>query len=224
MKKLIPALCLLLVSAMMLGTSTFAWFSMNTTVTATGMTVSAKSDNVFLVIKEGSTFASSVTSTEVTSTASAVQLLPVAPALTLTSANVATPASWHYTYSDANDAYQKGENQTYHVCTDLANYVKSETFSIGLNEKSSLDASTNNLKLASVDIPDNSGISCVVVCGTVIGQYTADSSTPLDLGVKATKTGTTVTVYYFVNGEATSVYVDNIASLTGAITLEFSCD
>ena len=36
MKKLIPAICLLLVSAVMLGTSTFAWFSMNATVAVTG--------------------------------------------------------------------------------------------------------------------------------------------------------------------------------------------
>lgn len=41
MKKLIPAICLLLISAMMLGTSTYAWFSMNRTVTATNMQVKA---------------------------------------------------------------------------------------------------------------------------------------------------------------------------------------
>lgn len=41
MKKLIPALCMLLIAAAMLGTSTYAWFSMNRTVTATGMQVKA---------------------------------------------------------------------------------------------------------------------------------------------------------------------------------------
>ena len=41
MKKLIPALCMLLVAAALLGTSTFAWFSMNTKVDATGMQVKA---------------------------------------------------------------------------------------------------------------------------------------------------------------------------------------
>ena len=41
MKKLIPALCMLLVAAALLGTSTFAWFSMTTQVTASGMTVKA---------------------------------------------------------------------------------------------------------------------------------------------------------------------------------------
>ena len=41
MKKLIPALCMLLVAAALLGTSTFAWFSMTTQVTASGMLVKA---------------------------------------------------------------------------------------------------------------------------------------------------------------------------------------
>lgn len=44
MKKLIPALAMLLVSAVLLGTSTFAWFSMNTSVKATGMQVQAKAE------------------------------------------------------------------------------------------------------------------------------------------------------------------------------------
>lgn len=52
MKKLIPALALLLVSAVMLGTSSFAWFSMNSTVTASGMQVTAVT-NANLYIKEG---------------------------------------------------------------------------------------------------------------------------------------------------------------------------
>ena len=52
-KKLIPALCMLLVSAVMLGTTTFAWFSMNNRVTASGMQVVAKSDNTYLLIGTG---------------------------------------------------------------------------------------------------------------------------------------------------------------------------
>ena len=49
MKKLIPALCLLLVSAILMGTSTYAWFSMNGTVTATGMKVKAQADEGILI-------------------------------------------------------------------------------------------------------------------------------------------------------------------------------
>lgn len=53
-KKLIPAFCMLLVSAVMLGSSTFAWFSMNNKVTASGMSVEAKANTLYAVIaKEG---------------------------------------------------------------------------------------------------------------------------------------------------------------------------
>lgn len=44
MKKLIPALCMLLVAACLMGTSTYAWFSANKQVSATGMKVKAASD------------------------------------------------------------------------------------------------------------------------------------------------------------------------------------
>lgn len=50
MKKLIPAICMTLIAAVMLASSTFAWFSMNTSVTADGMQVAAKSDNTYLLI------------------------------------------------------------------------------------------------------------------------------------------------------------------------------
>ena len=54
-KKVVPALCALLVSAVMLGSSTYAWFSMNTKVTAKGMSVTATSSSTYLVISENST-------------------------------------------------------------------------------------------------------------------------------------------------------------------------
>ena len=42
MKKLIPAICMLLIAMTMLGASTYAWFSMNAKVTVTGMEVYTK--------------------------------------------------------------------------------------------------------------------------------------------------------------------------------------
>lgn len=49
MKKLIPALCLLLVSATLLGTSTYAWFSMNTTVSVSSMQIKATASKNLLI-------------------------------------------------------------------------------------------------------------------------------------------------------------------------------
>ena len=45
--KLIPALAMLLIATTLVSTATFAWFSMNTTVTATNMQVRAVAEKVF---------------------------------------------------------------------------------------------------------------------------------------------------------------------------------
>lgn len=41
-KKIVSAIVMLLISTVLLGTSTFAWFSMNNKVTISGMTVTTK--------------------------------------------------------------------------------------------------------------------------------------------------------------------------------------
>ena len=47
--KLVPALAMLLISAILVSTSTYAWFSMNNTVTVTGMTVKTEVNNNLLI-------------------------------------------------------------------------------------------------------------------------------------------------------------------------------
>ena len=54
-RKLLPALSMLLISALLMGSSTFAWFSMNTTVTATGMSVTAEAPTSLLISKTSAT-------------------------------------------------------------------------------------------------------------------------------------------------------------------------
>lgn len=51
-KKLIPAIVMLMFSAVMLVTSSFAWFSMNKNVAATGMSVTAQGKQIYLQIVE----------------------------------------------------------------------------------------------------------------------------------------------------------------------------
>ncbi|MGN1094269.1 MAG: hypothetical protein ACI4SC_04750 [Candidatus Neoclostridium sp.] len=60
-KKLIPAFCAMLLSACMLGTTTYAWFSVNKTVTATGLSVTAQANTQYFVISDSETFADKVT-------------------------------------------------------------------------------------------------------------------------------------------------------------------
>lgn len=83
MKKLIVSICTLAVSAAILCTSTYAWFSMNKTVTAGGVNVTSRADsNLFIDDKatrkwatDDSTFGTSFTVNDDNTTAT--KLAPV---------------------------------------------------------------------------------------------------------------------------------------------------
>ena len=62
-RKLFISIMTLVLTVMALGTSTFAWFSMNTTATATGMSVTAKSNATYLLIGDDQTNAAASTKT-----------------------------------------------------------------------------------------------------------------------------------------------------------------
>ena len=61
MRRLIPAIAMLLVSAVMLSTASFAWFTMSTEATAGGMNVQAKADGSLVIDNAPLTFASAKT-------------------------------------------------------------------------------------------------------------------------------------------------------------------
>lgn len=105
-RKLIPALCMLLVSALFVGTSTYAWFSMNTTVTATNMQVKAKSDNTYLLIGKQNNLdtikTDGKTSEEFTVSDADAKVFPSAPVLSDTEVG----------YTAADKTNVKGEDVT----------------------------------------------------------------------------------------------------------------
>lgn len=226
LKKLIPAFCMLLVSVAMLGTSTFAWFSMNKEVSATGMKITAQSDNIWLVINSGDQFDKTNLVTTVSTNATEKKLLPVAPKSDITTATAATymttASNWYYSYSKVNDKY-KGDDQTIEeadkkTCTTLEGYIASETFSIGLNEKSGA-SKVENLKIKTLTVTENIGLKAVFVCGTKVAVAANDV-----LATEVTATGVVVTVYYYIDGNDENVYTNNIDNLTGNISVVFSVD
>jgi len=92
-RKLIPALAMLIVSATMMSTASFAWFSMNSTVTASGMKVQAAAP-ANLYIKDDFVAVSDCNDTAVTWTNGASTLTPTTLAF---DANVLTakyPQEW----------------------------------------------------------------------------------------------------------------------------------
>lgn len=235
-KKLIPALCMLLVSAVMLGSTTFAWFSMNTTVTATGMTVNATSDELFLTIQYGSTFDKTSVATSATSTATAKSLLPVAhgtvdagtgTATAITAAaDMTDHTKWYYAYSDSNTTATAKANSAAQVASvaALGNYIASETFSVGVNDKSGAKKFAN-LKVTSVTIPENKGLVLVLVCGTKVVTFSATSASITENNALTDADGlesTTITAYYYINGNDKNVFSNNATQITGQISFTLS--
>ena len=105
MKRLIWSALLLLVAAVMLGTSTFAWFSMNTSVAVTGMQVVAKSDNTYLLISNTNSTASAIqaenggsgyTTVDFAIADEDAKVFPSRPALSAAEAAYLSVAAGHY--------------------------------------------------------------------------------------------------------------------------------
>lgn len=116
-KRLVLAVCLLLISATLLGTASFAWFSMNTEVTVDGIEVEAYSDALFLEISEDN----SNYDTSITLTTGGKKTLRLVKPLTISSTdtvyNIAPVAAEGY-YAGESTVYYKlgsveGNDDTY---------------------------------------------------------------------------------------------------------------
>ena len=225
MKKLIPALCMLLVAAALLGTSTYAWFSMNETVTASGMSVTANTDNAYLIIKDGTTLSGNATSAPVTVNAS---LKPVKPVVELTSTNIGILGSWGTATSDNPNDAKTGATPTALTSGTLlgnGNYVIKQSFMVGIIENSGTVA--NDLRLDSLTISDQAdGITVVVVCGTNVFSHASNVTTGgtevLADKSLVTPTGVQVDVYIYIDGSNANVKTANAANLSGDVSLTFS--
>jgi hypothetical protein len=138
MKKIIPAAGMLAVSAMMLATSTYAWFTMNKEVTVTGMEVKTKVGDSLLIANSTAGTAHAAENTFGKGTNFAIQGM-LQPVSTISGAN----DSFFYTY----DAKADGSK-----ATDTAQSEYTAVSSSGENAgKVSIDGGTNYDYVAYVD-------------------------------------------------------------------------
>lgn len=222
-RKLIPALCMLLVSALFVGTSTYAWFSMNTSVSATNMQVTAKSDNIYLQIKQADATAADWDKTDAAVTG-AKDLYPV----DYKSINGATVA-WGRTDSDKTNSVKYTEKGKLTDVTDTAKYVWSDKFQIRVADQ---QATATNLILSGVTVTGTSEMSealrvlVVTKDGAMIWANTGAEynnvaatgvGTPVAVNgsnnLAATVTNGTpieVTVYVYFDGNDDSCYTDGV--------------
>lgn len=218
-RKLIPALCMLLVSALFVGTSTYAWFSMNTSVSATNMQVTAKSDAIYLQIKGE---ADNGAYSQKGKAGVNATLLPVKH-VSLAKANLDNANNWQYAYS--NDP----ANATGGVTTDsyktveegkLGSYVAKTTFNVKVyaSENGETANKAYNLYVKDITLPESAkGYKAILVCGDNVIEYTESktnqSSAGNILASEVTTDGVDVTVYLYIDGDQTGVYTNNINNL-----------
>lgn len=244
-KKLISAILMLALSFVMLVTSSFAWFSMNDEVKATGMTVSAKGDQIYLQIK-GSAFVAEddngkeMTEYEVNN--AAVELLPTSARVDLTTAFDLEDTSKKKGESfiwvtnagkDAEDGTATGDYSKvddskvdkYVLATEM--YIRLDPTSGATTAAKPLYVKGVNFGTGTCDVALKNCVSVMVVCGEFAQLWTNNGTTFTqaggddylgESGFANSTTGALVTVYVFFNGDDPACTLKNLAEAKAATT------
>ena len=192
-KQLLAAIAMVLVAAIALGSSTYAWFVSNNQVTATTASISAQSNAPFLVISNDE-ITSGTNDTAVTTTVGDATLFPVQM---VEAANDATTFKWESAYAAASDASTEKASTRFHVqAGDESKYYVKQTFHIGTN--GTTQGQFKNLRVSGVSVTPGAAddelknaLRVMVVCGeevaiydqsgTLVTQYTPQSGTATDI-------------------------------------------
>lgn len=248
-KIIIPALGMLLLSTAASITGTVAWFSMNTQVTATGMQVTAKSDNTFLLISATNTTAETIQAENkitvaltVDDTAAKVypskpmeegevgvgNLFPDGTAVTDT-ATAADPTNW-YTANSADPTSSTMDTNSANPLVSFAGYVITKKVYLTVAEGAN---AANNLKVTpTITAKGGKTIDAVkILVTTSDGGFATLTSSGTSKDIKGANTNLTditvltVNIYIYYDGSVASVYTNNAVNLDGAnISLAFNVD
>lgn len=216
-KKIIPALCMLLISAVLMGTSTYAWFSMNTQVSASGMKVTANSTNLFLQISGSTTFTDPATSVDYNEQ-TGTKLKPATPVLAAENASI---TKWQTATSNDPSNATSGATPADIAPGTLGEYVYSKVLHFRIAPNSTATAS--NLVIAGVTMTGDKGkdlnkalrVAVAGKDGVQVWTY-ADGTWKKDDGKSATAIlaevttkDATATLYIWFDGTDTNCTTNN---------------
>lgn len=246
MKKLFSAICMTLVAASMFASSTFAWFSLNTTVKATDMQVTAKSNNTYLLIsstKESASEIQTENSTSATLTVSdpEAKVFPCAPYVDgdtkhpdtcskiTDDATAKVAGNWYTANALASDKPDIDPTSAKSL-TGLDGYVIVKTVYLtvaaGANAATNLTVTpTFEQKLSGNDIT-----AARALITTSDGGFAVLNSTSRGTSIQGSSniTDTTVikvNIYIYYDGNDGKVFTNNKANLTGAsLALKFDVE
>lgn len=241
-KKLIPAFCAMLVSAAMLGTSTYAWFSVNKKVEANNMSVTAVADTQYFLISNTDDFSGQTTSTNLTtmSQSGINGKAEVYPAAYGTAGTFITKDSWYTANvdTDGKNIVQateikapEGEGKKVYQNNQ---YFVGYSFYVGL-AKNSADYN-DRLKVLAVNSDKGPKIAAVQFQAITEGTETGageflpveDAASSTTGGLASTQTyvlsaATTkcvkITVYVFIDGGAANIK-NGSTELTGTVGIK----
>ena len=234
-KQLAAAIAMVLVAAIALGSSTYAWFVSNNKVEATTTNISAQSNSAYLVIDTKKT-----TTDSKSSVSAGDSNKPLYPAkITKSDADA---AEWKSAYAEkATEATMKADSE-FTIADGTADkaveagYAVKNTFYIGTGtydgEFTNLHITGVTVDTATTDENKNLGnaMRVLVVCGndwqvwSAAGEKLSSSEstgTAFSTGVKKDQDAT-VDVYVYYDGDDTNVYSDNLTNLTSnGVTITF---
>ena len=155
-KQLMAAIAMVLVAAIALGSSTYAWFVSNNTVTAQTTNISAQSNSAYLVIQEKTETQTATDSTSTSAaTAADTTAVKLYPAQVVNGTTNGTYKFESAYAAKASEALEK-VNTRFTVGTDGSateavsnNYAHQDTFYIGTG---GYDGTFSNLKVESVQV------------------------------------------------------------------------
>jgi hypothetical protein len=246
MMKIVSAAAMLAVSASMLGTSTYAWFSMNKDVTVTGLQMQAKSEDGILIAAYTNNGATAPVANAFTDNADAYNLPTTGAELLPTFTN--DGANWYHNWSkEYNDGQVYGDDG-YTVATNSGStvYYLMNKFQL----KSVTAAKAVYVKKVEVSSPNSPGyyddsIRVLIKMGSTVQIFNKDgtawtaetaeaatnasdaistdvtaSPTVVNSGIAtigtAGTTGTDVEIYVYYDGEDPACKSANIASFDTA--------
>jgi hypothetical protein len=239
-RKLIPAIGMLTVSAMMLSSSTYAWFSMNKDVTVTGLQLTAKSNSTYLLIgsdDDGNDTLAEIQATTNKTTACTIaaadsQVYPSAHEAIANTTAASTVGNWYFKVADLPTASTSTGSSTALTADNFGDYVLHKTVYVTL--ASGAQAATN-LVVSDMTITSNNTASGnqTTIAPVKVLVTSADAAVELDSTTRSSNTALAANVtnaavvpldiWLYYNGNDAAVFTNNIANLDGAnVTLQFS--
>ena len=233
-RQLLAAIAMVLVAAIALGSSTYAWFVTNNTVEATTSTISAQSNAAFMVIKYNATAVDS----DLTADSATINDTPLYPAQWNT-----TDGKFETAYALAVDAADMDTGTLVTVGAAgtpdqavTASYAVLNTFNISAKGANLSDLTVAGASIATGNIGNtqlDNALRVLVVTESgwvlcnksgVVKDFNGGTTGVLGDDITAGD-DTEVKLYVFYDGNEDEIYTNNLANLKDAsakITVEFT--